>query len=73
MLFRSRKELNITDINLDITYVGTNLKVTLEVEKSKLFHRDKKQEFVFALDQLRAASMQALAQHWQAEINKLMS
>lgn len=66
------RELNITDINLDIEYVGTNLKVTMEVEKSKLFQRDKREDFVFALDRLRTASVQELAQHWQAEINKLM-
>jgi hypothetical protein len=67
------KQLNITDINLVIEYLGTNLKVMMEVEKNRLFHFDKKQEFVFALDRLRAASVQDLAQHWQVEINKLMS
>jgi hypothetical protein len=67
-----RKQLNITDINLDIEYVGTNVKVTMEVEKSKLFSFDKREEFVFALDRLRAASLAELAQHWQTEINKLM-
>lgn len=67
------KKLNITDINLEIEYLGTNLKVEMEVEKNRLFHFDKKQEFVFALDRLRAASVQDLAAHWQTEINKLMS
>ncbi|KIG13319.1 hypothetical protein DB30_00321 [Enhygromyxa salina] len=68
-----RKQLNITDINFDIEYLGTNLKVVMEVEKNKLFHRDKRQEFVFALDILRAASLQDTSQHFQQEINKLMS
>ncbi|PRP95112.1 FHA domain-containing protein [Enhygromyxa salina] len=68
-----RQKLNITDINLDIEYMGTNVKVMMEVEKSKLFSFDKRQEFTFALDRLRAASVQDLAQHWQTEINKLMS
>jgi hypothetical protein len=45
----------------------------MEVEKSKLFSFDKRQEFTFALDRLRAATVQDLAQHWQLEINKLMS
>jgi hypothetical protein len=67
------KQLNITDINLEIEYLGTNLKCVMEVEKNRLFHFDKKQEFVFALDRLRSASVQDLAQHWQIEINKLMS
>jgi hypothetical protein len=67
------KQLNITDINLEIEYLGTNLKVEMEVEKNRLFHFDKKQEFVFALDRLRAASVHELAQHWQTEITKLMS
>ena len=68
-----RKQLNITDINLDIEYLGTNLKVVMEVEKNKFFHRDKRQEFVFALDMLRSASVQDVSQHFQQEINKLMS
>ena len=68
-----RKQLNITDIHLDIEYLGTNLKITMKVEKSKLFHRDKRQKFVFDLARLRAASVQELAQHWQTEINKLMA
>ena len=67
------KQLNITDINLDIEYVGTNVKVTMEVEKNKFFHRDKRQEFVFALDMLRSASQQQVSEHFQTEINKLMS
>jgi len=68
-----RKQLNITDINLDIEYLGTNLKVVMEVEKNKLFHRDKRQQFVFALDMLRSASLADVSQHFQQEINKLMS
>jgi pSer/pThr/pTyr-binding forkhead associated (FHA) protein len=66
------QKLNITDVNLDIEYLGVNLKVVMEVEKNKLFHFDKRQEFVFELARLRAASVQELAQHWQAEIDKLM-
>ncbi len=68
-----RKQLNITDINLDIEYLGTNLKVVMEVEKNKLFHRDKRQEFVFALDMLRSASLADVSAHFQTEINTLMS
>jgi hypothetical protein len=68
-----RKQLNITDINLDIEYLGTNLKVVMEVEKNKFFHRDKRQEFVFALDMLRNASLADVSNHFQTEINKLMS
>jgi hypothetical protein len=66
------QKLNITDINLDIEYLGTNLKVVMEVEKSKLFHFDKRQEFVFELARLRTASVKDLALHWQTEIDKLM-
>ena len=67
-----RSQLNITDINLDIEYLGTNLKVVMEVEKNKFFHRDKRQEFVFALDMLRSASLADVSAHFQTEINKLM-
>jgi hypothetical protein len=66
------QKLNITDINLEIEYLGTNLKVVMEVEKSKLFHFDKRQEFVFELTRLRSASVKDLALHWQTEIDKLM-
>jgi hypothetical protein len=68
-----RKQLNITDINLDIEYLGTNLKVVMEVEKNKFFHRDKRQEFVFALEMLRNASVADVSAHFQIEINKLMA
>jgi hypothetical protein len=68
-----RSKLNITDINFDIEYLGTNLKVVMEVEKNKLFHFDKRQEFVFALDMLRSASLQDVSTHFQLEINKLMA
>ena len=68
-----RSKLNITDINFDIEYLGTNLKVLMEVEKNKLFHFDKKQEFVFALDMLRSASLQDVSNHFQTEINKMMA
>ena len=67
-----RSKLNITDINFDIEYLGTNLKVVMEVEKNKLFHFDKRQEFVFALDMLRSASVQQVSTHFQTEIDKLM-
>ena len=60
-----RKQLNITDINLALEYLGTNLKVVMEVEKNKFFHRDKHQEFVFALDMLRNASLQDVSTHFQ--------
>jgi hypothetical protein len=67
------KQLNITDINLDIEYLGADMKVKMEVEKSRFFSRDKRQEFVFELARLRSATVQDLANHWQTEINKLMS
>ncbi|MCA9720697.1 MAG: FHA domain-containing protein [Myxococcales bacterium] len=68
-----QKQLNITDVNLDIEYLGTNLKITMVVEKSRLFHFDKKQEFVFDIAKLRAASRDEVSQHFQTEINRLMN
>jgi hypothetical protein len=68
-----KKQLNITDINLDVEYLGTNLKITLVVEKSKLFHFDKKQEFVLDITKLRTATREDVSAHFQAEINKLMN
>ncbi len=68
-----RKQVGITDINLLIEYLGTNLKMTLEVEKTKLFKFDKKNEFVYDINKLRAASNQELSHHFQEEINKLMN
>ncbi len=68
-----RKQVGITDINLLIEYLGTNLKMTLEVEKTKLFKFDKKNEFVFDINKLRAASNAQLSSLFQEEINKLMN
>jgi hypothetical protein len=45
----------------------------MEVEKNKLFHFDKRQEFVFALDMLRSASVQQVSPPFQAEIDKLIA
>ena len=76
-------DMVLCDINMPLmdglTFLGKvrelrpNLKVVMEVEKNKLFHRDKRQEFVFALDMLRSASQQDISTHFQQEINKLMA
>ncbi|MGB1277806.1 MAG: hypothetical protein ACPG77_18820, partial [Nannocystaceae bacterium] len=68
-----KKQVGITDINLLIEYLGTNLKMTLEVEKTKLFKFDKKNEFIYDISKLRSASNQDVSQHFQEEINKLMN
>ncbi len=67
-----RSKWGISDINLDIEYLGANLSIKMEVEKTSLFKFDKKIDFLFDLAVLRAASRADLAQHFQQYINQLM-
>ncbi|PKN21222.1 MAG: hypothetical protein CVU65_17295 [Deltaproteobacteria bacterium HGW-Deltaproteobacteria-22] len=67
-----RSKWGVSDINLDIEYLGANLSIKMEVEKTSLFKFDKKIDFLFDLGVLRSASKADLAQHFQQYINQLM-
>lgn len=67
-----RKQLGIANVDLDLEYLGTNLKLKMKVEKTSLFKFDKQVEFVFELARLRAAPLQELSTHFQTYIDQLM-
>ena len=67
-----RKQLGIANVDLDMEYLGTNLKLKMKVEKTSLFKFDKQVEFVFELPRLRAAPLQELSTHFQTYIDQLM-
>lgn len=68
-----RKDLGVSQIKLTIDYLGANLKVTMEVVKTKLFKFDKRTEVVFDLDKFRAAQTDDLIKHFQQEIDLMMA
>ena len=68
-----RSQLGISDINLEVEYLGTNLKVVMEVEKTSLFKFDKRQETVFDLARFRAAPLPEVAAHFKQQIDQMMA
>ncbi|MBZ5715045.1 FHA domain-containing protein [Nannocystis pusilla] len=69
---QARKEFGITDINLAVEYLGANLQLSMEVEKTSLFKFDKQTKLVFELAQFRVSSTQQLSQFLSAKIDELM-
>jgi FHA domain len=67
-----KKQLGISDINLDIEYLGANLSVKMEVEKTSLFKFDKNTSFLFDLTKLRNSTPTDLSNHFMEHINILM-
>lgn len=67
------KRVNIDAINVVLQYLGTNMKVNLELDKGGRFSRDKRTEFVLELERLRAAQPQELSALLQANIDRLMA
>lgn len=68
-----RKELGIANVNLDLEYLGTNLKVQMKVEKTSLFKFDRTVEFVFELAKLRVAPLPELSNHFKIHIDQMMA
>ena len=62
----------ISDINLNIEYLGTNMKFTMEVEKTSLFKADKRKTVTFELSRLRTAPLQDLSTFFQQQIDEMM-
>ncbi|MBU1240421.1 FHA domain-containing protein [Myxococcota bacterium] len=67
-----RKQLGVSNINLDIEYLGADLLIRMVVEKTSMFKFDKKAEFKFDLARLRTASIHELGKHFMDNINLLM-
>jgi hypothetical protein len=68
-----KAQLGISDINLEVEYLGTNLKVVMEVEKTSLFKFDKRQETVFDLARFRAAPLPEVAANFKQQIDQMMA
>ena len=68
-----RKQIGINNINLILEYLGSNLQVKFEVDKSSFFKFDKSTEFTFDLQRLRAAPLNELTTHFKAHIDALMA
>lgn len=65
-------QMNIDAINLQMQYLGTNLEVLLEVDKRGMFSSDKRTKVMFDLQQLRATSVQQLAQQLHQSIQHML-
>jgi hypothetical protein len=65
--------VGIDAINVNIQYLGTNLKILLEVDKTGVFSKDKRTDFVIELARLRSAQPHEVAGLLQANIERLMS
>jgi len=67
-----RSEWGITDVNLAVEYLGTNLQLTLQVEKTSLFKFDKQTKLVFDLQQFRASPPAQVVEFLRQTIDELM-
>ncbi|MCA9704559.1 MAG: FHA domain-containing protein [Myxococcales bacterium] len=67
------KRVGIDAINVIIQYLGTNMKVWLEVDKTGMFSKDRRTDFVIELQSLRAAPMHELSALLKANIDRLMA
>lgn len=67
------KRVGIDAINVVLQYLGTNMKIFLEVDKTGVFSKDKRTDFVIELDRLRAAPQHELSALLQANVERLMS
>ena len=67
------KRVGIDAINVNIQYLGTNLKVLLEVDKTGVFSKDRKTDFVVELARLRSAAPHEVAGLLKANIDRLMA
>lgn len=67
------RRVGIDAINVIIQYLGTNMKIWLEVDKTGVFSKDRRTDFVVELQRLRAAQMHELSALLKANIDRLMA
>jgi len=67
------KRVGIDALNVSLQYLGTTMKIFLEIDKTGRFSRDKRTDFLLDLTQLRAAQPHELSALLQANIDRLMS
>ncbi len=67
-----RSRLGISDVNVVVEYLGTNLKMELEVEKTALMRFDRDIEIVFDLQRLRTAPLAEISEYLRQQIDAMM-
>lgn len=67
------KRVGIDAINVLVQYLGANMKVLLEVDKTGVFSKDKRTDFVIELERLRSAPAHEVAGLLKANIDRLMA
>jgi hypothetical protein len=68
-----KSQWGISDINIAVEYLGTNLKIQMEVEKTSLFKFDKRNETIFDLARFRAAPLTEISANFKAQIDAMMA
>jgi FHA domain len=69
---QERARWGISDVNLVVEYLGTNLQLTLEVEKTALAKWDRDITITFDLDQLRTAPLAQISEYMRQQIEGMM-
>lgn len=67
-----RDKWGISDVNLLVEYLGTNLQLTLEVEKTALTKWDRDITITFDLEQLRTAPISQISEYMRQQIEGMM-
>lgn len=67
-----REQLGISDINIEVEYLGTNLQLKLEVEKTALFKFDRDVTITFDLKRLRTAPLAEISEYLRQQIDGMM-
>ena len=67
-----RSQFGVSDINIVVEYLGQNLQVAMEVEKTSLFKFDKQTKLVFDLAQFRASPIEKLSKYLSDKIDEMM-
>ena len=66
------QQLGISDVNVVVEYLGTNLQMELEVEKTALFKFDRNVKITFDLQRLRTAPMAEISEYLRQQIDGMM-
>ena len=67
-----RDRWGISDVNLTVEYLGTNLQMNLEVEKTALSKWDRDITITFDVDRLRTAPLPEISEYVRQQIEGLM-
>jgi hypothetical protein len=65
-----RKALGLSALDVEIEYLGSNLKFSIKADKR--WKRDKKDELIFELARLRQAPLPEISQYFEGLVSQLM-